>query len=191
MHASRLLDQAVVVRTFGRSRFYHSHTAVAAVSSQRIRGLSWHEGRSLSQAVWRPMSTTSARTKTGTHLIMPTASDADELFQRMNARPGSIIVNDDIRLAKYNQDWTVGEIERVVHHCEYANFLSNSHDVYSPAPTFFFFVVVSPTVMISRKSIMVNQPLLFVLKRQRKYPMSCNIVTLDGLVSYHKRGIRD
>jgi hypothetical protein len=56
------------------------------------------------------MSTTSARPSTGTQLIMPTASDADELFQRMNARPGSMIVNDDSKLAKYNQDWTVGQI---------------------------------------------------------------------------------
>jgi hypothetical protein len=55
------------------------------------------------------MSTSSA-TNTSSKLVMPTASDAAELFQRMNARPGSIIVDDDTKLAKYNQDWTVGQI---------------------------------------------------------------------------------
>jgi hypothetical protein len=55
------------------------------------------------------MSTASA-TSTSSKLVMPTASDAAELFQRMNARPGSIIVDDDTKLAKYNQDWTVRQI---------------------------------------------------------------------------------
>jgi hypothetical protein len=50
----------------------------------------------------------SQRWLSSSKLIMPTQADADELFQRMNARPGSIIVNDESNLAKYNQDWTVG-----------------------------------------------------------------------------------
>lgn len=42
-------------------------------------------------------------------LLMPTHTDADELFQRMNARPESILVakNGPSKVAKYNQDWTV------------------------------------------------------------------------------------
>lgn len=47
-------------------------------------------------------------------LNIPTPQDAQELFLRMDSRPGSLITtyndnddDDDHRLIKYNQDWTV------------------------------------------------------------------------------------